>query len=76
MYFPIIKPVLENAIRKVTLTVRWKIGGNEESFKTICFFTDTKPIDQAMKTMPGGSATSSTPTGSPTSSTPTPAVPK
>jgi hypothetical protein len=81
MYFPIIKPVLENAIRKVTLTVKWHIGTEVESFKTICFFTDTKAIDQAMKTAPGAATSGSTPTSPPggptpsTPSTPTPSVP-
>jgi len=26
MYFPLISPILENAIRKVTLTVKWRVG--------------------------------------------------
>jgi general secretion pathway protein I len=43
-YFPLVAPVLENAIRKVTLTVTWKIGHDDESLKVICFFTDSKAI--------------------------------
>jgi len=62
--------VLENAIRKVTLTGRWKIGGSEETIKTICFFTDTKAVDTAMKSMPGASAGTSAPAANPSSSTP------
>jgi general secretion pathway protein I len=54
LYFPLIKPVLENAIRKVTLTVKWQVGSHDQSMKVICFFTDTKPIDQALG--PAGSA--------------------
>jgi general secretion pathway protein I len=44
LYFPLVEPILENAIRKVTLTVTWKIGSDQESLKVICFFTDTKAI--------------------------------
>jgi general secretion pathway protein I len=47
MYFPLVQPVLEQAIRKVTLTISWKVGKYEEKFDVICFFTDTKAIDQA-----------------------------
>jgi general secretion pathway protein I len=43
-YLPLIGPVLENAIRKVSLTVYWKVGSDEESLRVICFFTDTKAI--------------------------------
>ncbi len=49
--FGMIKGVLENAIRKVTLTVSWKVGNSPESFQVICYFTDPKAVDQAM---PGG----------------------
>jgi general secretion pathway protein I len=47
MYLPLIGPILENAIRKVTLTVTWKIGDEEEALKVVCFFTDTKAISLA-----------------------------
>jgi general secretion pathway protein I len=53
LYFPLIAPVLEGAIRKVTLTVHWKIGAEDESLKVICFFTDTKAIDLALHQVPG-----------------------
>jgi len=66
MYFPLIAPILENAIRKVTLTVKWKIGGDEDSIKVICFYTDTKAIDLAM---PGAAAAAAT-SGTSTSRTP------
>jgi general secretion pathway protein I len=73
MYFPLIAPILENAIRKVTLTVKWKIGGDEDSIKVICFFTDTKAIDLAMPGAAAASATSGTsgtPAGGGTTTTP------
>ena len=45
--FEMIKQVLESAIRKVTLTVRWKEAGKEESFQVVCYFTDPKAVDSA-----------------------------
>jgi hypothetical protein len=51
MYLPLIGPILSDAIRKVTLTVKWKVGGEDESIKIICFFTDTKAIDLALQAM-------------------------
>jgi len=49
LYFPLIAPVLENAIRKVTLEVKWSVGGESESLKVIAFFTDPKAIDEAAR---------------------------
>jgi general secretion pathway protein I len=57
LYFPLIRPVLENAIRKVTLEVHWGVGRERESLKVIAFFTDTKAIEQAAqaaRAMSGG----------------------
>ncbi len=48
MYLPLIEPVLENSIGRGTLTLMWQVGKDEESFKTICFFTDTKAITNAV----------------------------
>lgn len=45
--FEIVKGVLENAIRKVTLTVRWKVGHDDEHVAVTCYFTDPKAVDQA-----------------------------
>ena len=50
--FGIIKGVLENAIRKVTLTVRWEVGNLKESTTVSCYFTDPKAVDQAMAAGP------------------------
>jgi general secretion pathway protein I len=66
LYFPLVRPVLENAIRKVSLEVRWKIGGEQDSLKVIAFFTDTKAIDlaaQAMRAASGGGTGTDTGTG-------------
>jgi general secretion pathway protein I len=63
LYFPLVRPVLENAIRKVTLEVRWKAGGEEDALKVVAFFTDTKAIDQAAQMMraAGGGGAAPTP---------------
>ena len=53
LYFPLIRPVLEAAIRKVTLEVKWKIGSDEETLKVIGFYTDNKAIDQARRNFAG-----------------------
>jgi general secretion pathway protein I len=45
--FGIIKGVLENAIRKVTLTVHWKEGHDQLSFQVTCYYTDPKAVDAA-----------------------------
>jgi general secretion pathway protein I len=49
LYFPLIRPVLEAAIRKITLEVHWKIGKQEEVLKVVSFYTDNKAVDQAMQ---------------------------
>jgi hypothetical protein len=46
LYLPLIEPVLEASIRRVTLTISWKVGTEDISFDVICFFTDTKAISQ------------------------------
>lgn len=45
--FPLFKPVLEQAIRKVTLTVKWKVGAQNEQMVVVCYFTDPKAVDAA-----------------------------
>jgi prepilin-type N-terminal cleavage/methylation domain-containing protein len=70
MYLPLIGPIISDAIRKVTLTVKWKVGDTEESIKTICFFTDTKAIDLALQGMALASGTS-TSTSTPPATPPT-----
>jgi hypothetical protein len=50
--FDMIKTVLEDAIRKVTLTVAWHEGGKEQSFQVVCYFTDPKAVDNAFGRAP------------------------
>jgi general secretion pathway protein I len=45
--FDMVKGVLENAIRKVTLTVEWPEGKTRTSFQVVCYFTEPKAIDDA-----------------------------
>jgi general secretion pathway protein I len=46
--FDMVSNVLEMAIRKVTLTVTWKVGNVEEKMVVVCYFTDPKAVDAAM----------------------------
>jgi general secretion pathway protein I len=45
--FEMVKGVLENAIRKVTLPVEWPVGKERVSFQVVCYFTEPKAIDDA-----------------------------
>jgi len=56
LYFPMIRPVLENAIRRVTLTVSWQIGNDTETLQVACFFTDAKAVDRAAGAIGGADA--------------------
>lgn len=47
-FFGMVSGVLENAIRKVTLKLTWKVGAREESMTLVCYFTDPKAVDQAV----------------------------
>jgi general secretion pathway protein I len=46
-FFGMVSGVLENAIRKVTLSLSWKVGARAESMILVCYFTDPKAVDQA-----------------------------
>jgi general secretion pathway protein I len=69
LYFPMIRPVLENAIRRVTLTVSWQIGNDTETLVVACFFTDPKAVDRAVGGL-GGPAPTTQPTTQPTGGPP------
>ena len=51
LYEPI-RNVAEMAVRKVTLTVTWRVAGNEETLVLDCYFTDPNAIQQAIKGLP------------------------
>jgi general secretion pathway protein I len=46
--FDMISKILEQAIRKVTLTVTWRAGKHEETLVVVCYFTDPKAVDQGL----------------------------
>lgn len=39
-FLPMIQTLLENAIRKVTVEVQWKVGGKERSFQLVQYITN------------------------------------
>ena len=71
--FELIRGVLEQAIRRVTLTVTWKVGNREEKLTVVCYFTDPKAVDTALGGLPnpnaGGSPGSTSGTSGTTGST-------
>ena len=46
--FGIIKDVLEQAIRRVTVTITWKEGRTPKDLTVVAYFTDVKRVDQAI----------------------------
>ena len=66
--------ILKVSIRKVTLTVKWKVLGRDRDMKVVAFFTDAAAMDKVLSGMgsqeydPNAGKTPTTPT-SPTSPT-------
>ncbi|HUH02773.1 MAG TPA: type II secretion system protein [Kofleriaceae bacterium] len=52
--FELISQVLESSIRKVTLTVTWKVGSREEELVTSAYFTDPSAVQRALSGIPTG----------------------
>ena len=48
MFSEAIVKVLEDGIRKVTLTVSWKAGNENETLTVAAFYTDPKAVDQGL----------------------------
>jgi prepilin-type N-terminal cleavage/methylation domain-containing protein len=48
--FEMFRQVLEASIRKVTLTVTWKVGNEDQQMVVVCYFTDP---DAMQKVLPG-----------------------
>ena len=44
--FQLVASVLEDSIRKVTLTLEWKVGGDDRELVVNCYFTDPKVVNQ------------------------------
>lgn len=57
--FELIANILERSIRRVTLTVTWKVGRATEEMKVVCYFTNSRGIDEAMAGVPAGSGSDS-----------------
>ncbi len=54
--FEMVSQILEQAIRKVTLTLTWKAGRHTETLTIVCYFSDPKAVDQGVAGMLGGAA--------------------
>lgn len=69
--YPTVKPLLEGAIRRLTVTTRWHEGEREHSFVVVEYVTNpgqTLPTQELLNALPGGSGTPP----SPGSQTPSP----
>ncbi len=67
--FEMFSNVLEATIRKVTLTIRWKVAGDELSMDVITYFTDPAAVRKSMAGLPTGAAALTDPSGGGTGST-------
>lgn len=68
MFYEQIVQILKVSIRKVTLTVRWKVLGHDRDMKVVAFFTDPAAMDQVLQGF-GAAAQPATGTGLPTTGT-------
>ncbi len=46
--FELLRQVLEASIRKVTLTVTWEVGKEEQTMVVACYFTDPAAIQEVL----------------------------
>jgi len=74
--FPLVKDILEQGIRRVTVEVLWREGSVNHQVTATIYFTDVRRVDQSIQINANPGGTSGTP---PASSTPpattTPSVP-
>jgi general secretion pathway protein I len=49
--YSMFQQILKVSVRKVTLTVQWKVMGNDNSMKVVCFFTDAAAMDKVLNGM-------------------------
>jgi prepilin-type N-terminal cleavage/methylation domain-containing protein len=54
--YPMIQQVLEVSVRKVILTLEWKVLGRAESMQTIMYFTDPAAMTRVIGAIGGASA--------------------
>ena len=46
--YTMFQQILKVSVRKVTLTVSWKVMGNDSSMRVVCFFTDAAAMDKVI----------------------------
>jgi hypothetical protein len=49
--YSMFQQILKVSVRKVTLTVQWKVMGVDNSMKVVCFFTDAAAMDKVLNGM-------------------------
>ncbi len=49
--YSMFQQILKVSVRKVTLTVTWKVMGTDNSMKVVCFFTDAAAMDKVLNGM-------------------------
>jgi len=49
--YSMFQQILKVSVRKVTLTVTWKVMGNDNSMKVVCYFTDAAAMDKVLNGM-------------------------
>jgi general secretion pathway protein I len=49
--YSMFQQILKVSVRKVTLTVQWKVMGIDNSMKVVCFFTDAAAMDKVLNGM-------------------------
>ncbi len=52
--YELLRTVLEQSIRKVTLTLSWKVGAHEESMVVNAYFTDPAAVNRLVPGLGGG----------------------
>lgn len=76
--YTMFQQILKVSVRKVTLTVTWKVLGADNSMKVVCFFTDPAAMDKVISGLgsqeipdeQGSGATGTTGTTGPTGTSP------
>jgi general secretion pathway protein I len=81
--FPVMKPVIEEGVRRATVTVSWKEGDSEQTFDVVQYLVNEMPalpsesaVENAMTGGTGGGSSTTPPgTGSPSTAPVQPAAP-
>lgn len=62
--YSLVQQVLKVSIRKVTLVVSWKVGGDANDLKTVAFFTDAAAMDKVLQGLGATGSASGSDSGS------------